>query len=221
MNPAELRLLVASGPPREWLDPVRFISNPSTGRTGWSLATLGLDRFREVVFVSGPGLRQYGSVDGAHNVAVDTTEEMMNAVHDHLADQTLLIMSAAPADYTPAEPRDKKMKKVPGDPLTLTLKPTSDILKSIIPLADRYKQLYRVGFAAETNNVREYAARKLREKQLDFICANEVYKGQRGFGENENSLLVIDKSDDSMKLGPGDKEDLARELLNYLIQRIP
>lgn len=221
MNPEEYRLVVASGPTREWIDPVRFISNPSTGQTGWSLATSGVGRFREVVFISGPGNEEFRTVEGARNVLVDTTAEMTSAVRDHVCDFCLLIMSAAPADYTPAEPENQKIKKKSGEPYTLTLAPTTDILKSLIPLATAWPAFYRVGFAAETKNVQEYALRKLAEKELDLICANQVYKSETGFGNHPNTLLVIDKAGEIAKIGPAAKDDLAIRLLDHIVAKIP
>jgi phosphopantothenoylcysteine synthetase/decarboxylase len=221
MNPEEFRLVVASGPTREWLDPVRFISNPSTGRTGWSLATSAVGRFREVVFISGPGAEEFRTVEGACNVLVETTAEMTSAVRDHVGDQCVLIMSAAPADYTPTEAADQKIKKKSGEPYTLTLAPTTDILKSLIPLAAGWPGFYRVGFAAETRNVEEYALRKLAEKELDFICANQVYKSETGFGDHPNTLLVIDKVGETVKIGPATKDDLAVRLLDHIVAKIP
>lgn len=221
MNPAEFRLVVASGPTREWIDPVRFISNPSTGQTGWSLATSGVGRFREVVFISGPGLEEYRTVEGARNVLVDTTAEMTSAVRDNVGDSCLLIMSAAPADYTPATPETQKIKKKSGEPYTLILAPTTDILKSLIPIAAAWPAFYRVGFAAETKNMHEYALRKLEEKELDFICANQVYKSETGFGNNPNTLVVIDRAGETTKIGPATKDDLASRLLDHIVAKIP
>lgn len=221
MNPAEFRLVIGSGPTREWIDPVRYISNPSTGRTGWSLAKHGLDKFGEVVLISGPGSAECRTIDGATNVAVETTAEMTSAVRDHICDRSVLIMSAAPADYTPATPRPQKVKKQAGEPYTLTLMPTTDILKSIIPLAADWPNFYRVGFAAETNNVEEYAWRKMKEKDLDFICANQVYRSEAGFGDNPNTLTVFNRSGEIAKIGPAEKDDLAARLLTHFIAKIP
>ena len=221
MNPAEYRLIVTSGPTREWLDPVRFISNPSTGRTGWALAQAGIGRFREVVLISGPGEENFRSVEGARNILVDSTAEMTSAVRDVIDDFSLLIMSAAPADYTPAKPAEQKIKKTAGEGYTLTLRPTTDILRSLIPMARNWPNFYRVGFAAETKNVEEYAMGKLREKELDFICANKVHKEDAGFGDHPNTLLVMDRSGESTKIGPASKDALAVLLLDYIVAKIP
>lgn len=222
MKPSDFRLVVASGPTREWIDPVRFISNPSTGRTGWFIARAGLDLgFREVVLISGPGVEEFRTLDGGQTVRVDTTAEMTSAVRDQICDGSLLIMSAAPADYTPVQSSDRKLKKNSGVPMTITFAPTTDILKSIIPLAARWPNFYRVGFAAETHDLEQYALRKLKEKNLDFICGNEVFKGEAGFGDRENTLLIIDKSGKTAKIGPYAKRELARRLLDHLITEIP
>lgn len=220
MSRLPLRLVVGSGPTREWLDPVRFLTNASTGRTGWNLARHGLARFEEVIFISGPADPRFVHVEGARNVEVDTTEEMARAVQAEISDDTLLIMAAAPADYTPADPGAQKIKKESGVDLVLRLHPTTDILKSIIPLARGRRGLFRAGFAAETTDTETYARRKLAEKDLDFICANRVYKTTCGFGDNDNSLLVIDRSGKATMVGPQNKEKLAALLLDHLISQI-
>ncbi|MCB1326394.1 MAG: phosphopantothenoylcysteine decarboxylase [Spirochaetales bacterium] len=211
------RFVVVTGPTREWIDPVRFISNPSTGKTGHCLASEALKRgFHEVIYIAGPVPERYQQVEGAQNIAVETTLEMGAAVRQQLADRTILVMAAAPADYTPAQISASKIKKSDKEGLSLQLKPTLDILKSIVEPARQLQGLFRVGFAAETDNLEEYAMRKLREKDLDMICANRVFKGETGFGENENALLIVDREGLQQWLGPGPKESLARLLLDRI-----
>ena len=105
------RIVVASGPTREWLDPVRFISNPSSGRMGYAIARAALERVPEVCYVCGPGLEAFRKVDGARNTQVDTTEEMLAAVLNEVKPGSILIMAAAPADYTPVVAATSKIKK--------------------------------------------------------------------------------------------------------------
>lgn len=221
MTPARFRLVVCSGPTREWIDPVRYISNASSGRTGWHLASRGLAQFRETVFISGPADPAFSSVDGALNLKVETTAEMAAAVREQIGPDTLLIMAAAPADYTPENTAEQKMKKKDGEGVTIQLKPTTDILKSIVSIAPRHARFFRVGFAAETGDLEGYARRKLKEKDLDFICANEVYRNTRGFGDGDNSLFVIDRAGNGERLGPCRKDALAEALLQHIIHGLP
>lgn len=220
MNIKELRLVVGSGPTREWIDPVRFISNPSTGRMGHAIAEAGLSRFKEVVFVSGPVAPPYDHVDGAVNYMVETTEEMKEHILRSLGDGTVLIMAAAPADYTPAVFQHSKIKKDPELNLEIKLKPTPDILMETAAVSSRYADLFRVGFAAETDHVRENALAKLKKKDLDFVCANMVFREEAGFGANPNSLLVIERDGTETPVGPAEKSELAKALLDLLSKRI-
>ena len=220
MNPADFRLVVTSGPTREWLDPVRFISNPSSGKTGWNIAHKGLSRFREVILITGPVHREYAELEGGQTILVETTADMGQAVHDALIDNTLLVMSAAPADYTPQSVQDSKIKKSPDGLLELKLKPTMDILGRLRPRVESLQNVYLTGFAAETDNMRDNAYGKLKRKNLNFICANQVFKNQAGFGNNPNTWLVINAEGREHALGPAPKEELAEALLNLLIEEI-
>ncbi len=219
MNASSYRLVVTSGPTREWIDPVRFISNPSSGRTGWGIARRGLKYFKEVVFISGPAHHKYISVQGAKNILVDTTEEMKAAVHKSIKSKTLLIMAAAPADFTPDRTSDSKIKKTAAKQLNVKLVPTTDILKSLKDHGAR--DFYRVGFAAETDHVSENALDKLERKGLDFICANQVFKESQGFGEHANTLHLLGHDGELRQFGPGDKLKIADDLLKYLIRVLP
>lgn len=213
-------MVVASGPTREWIDPVRFISNPSSGATGWQIARAGLEFFQEVHFVSGPAEAGYGSVEGATNHAIETTTEMRDRVLECLRDRTLLVMAAAPADFTPAAPSESKIKKEGLESVTLELTRAPDVLLAVDAVAESYAGLYRVGFAAETDNVIENAADKLKRKRLDFICANRVFQSRLGFGANKNTLAILDAAGEQYHLGPSEKDRLARDLLAFLIERL-
>lgn len=217
MNPSRYRLIVTSGPTREWIDPVRFISNPSSGRTGWAIARKGSKLFRDVVFISGPAHNRYTKVEGAKNIRVESTEEMAAAVTEAIREKTLLIMAAAPADFTP-EKRDTTKIKRSGGELVLRLKPTKDILRGLDSL--QVKDFIKVGFAAETDHIEENAFEKLKRKNLDFICANRVFQEREGFGENKNTLHVIGRDGTDKTIGPADKLLLAERLLQYLVKAI-
>ncbi|MCB1139109.1 MAG: phosphopantothenoylcysteine decarboxylase [Leptospiraceae bacterium] len=218
MNLNDFKLIVTSGPTREWLDPVRFISNPSTGQTGWQVARNGVGRFREVVYICGAAHREYCNVEGARNISVITTEDLALAVQSEVGPRSLLIMAAAPADFTPAHPGEQKIKKQAGAGMNLELKPTTDVLKSVSELD--HTNFFRVGFAAETTQVREHALEKMERKKLHFVCANRVYREEVGFGSHDNTLFVLDREGQEETLGPCSKELLARHLLDYLILRM-
>ena len=218
MNLKDFKLIVTSGPTREWIDPVRFISNPSTGQTGWELARHGIARFKEVVYICGPAHREYLQVPGARNISVITTEELAQAVQTEVESRCLLIMAAAPADFTPSNPGAQKIKKSASEGMTLELKPTTDVLISVSELD--HPNFFRVGFAAETTDLQEHALEKMQRKKLHFVCANRVYREEVGFGSHDNTLFVIDRDGREETVGPCSKDLLAQNLLDYLILRI-
>lgn len=222
MKSKSYKLIVTAGPTREWIDPVRFISNPSTGQTGWELAWSGLyDRhFREVIFIHGACSEKYMELDGAINISVDSTNEMAQAVKESIGSKSLLFMAAAPADYTPVEFLTQKKKKEPGKNLKIEFKPTTDILKSIQGCAEQLHDFYRVGFAAETQDLKKNAQIKMQTKGLDYICANKVFKSETGFGKHRNTLMVLGKDGSSKMLGPYPKKVLAKDLLKYILDNI-
>ncbi len=220
------RLLITAGATREWIDPVRFISNPATGCIAWNLAWLAHNKaefrgyFSEIVYIRGVVHPSFSSVDGVKTIAVESTQEMHKAVHEQLSDHCFLLMAAAPADYRLAQISERKIKKHSDDPLSLELLPTVDILKSLIPTAASLKHFYRIGFAAQTHNLYEYALSKLMEKQLDLICANHVYRELIGFGERESSILLIDKYGTQYAHGPAHKSNLADFILSMICQHL-
>jgi phosphopantothenoylcysteine decarboxylase/phosphopantothenate--cysteine ligase len=219
-NPKNFKLIVTSGPTREWIDPVRFISNPSSGKTGYLIAKNGINIFRSTVYISGYTDKEYKNIENAINISVDTTNSMAEAVFKELEDYTILIMAAAPADYMPKSTYDVKLKKQEKE-LVLPLLPTIDILKTIgTEKLSQYYKLILVGFAAETNQIKEHAIEKLNKKNAHFICANKVFKNELGFGEVENIVLIYDKWNKEKEIGPYPKETLCKKILEYLNQRI-
>jgi len=219
-NPKDFKLIVTSGSTREWIDPVRFISNPSSGKTGFLLAQEGVDIYRETVYIAGYTEKEFKSVNNAKNISVDNTESMAEAVFQELDHHSILIMAAAPADYTPKITSDIKIKKQEKE-VVITLIPTIDILKTIgnqkLP---HYNKLILVGFAAETNQIKEHAIEKLNKKNAHFICANQVYKSQTGFGHVDNAVVIFDKWNQEKTIGPIPKEFLCKKIIEYLNQRI-
>jgi phosphopantothenoylcysteine decarboxylase/phosphopantothenate--cysteine ligase len=180
------RVLVTAGPNREPIDPVRFISNRSSGRMGYALAAAAWRRGADVVLISGPTALE--SPHGVRTVAAATAAEMRDAVQREFGAATMLLMAAAVADYRPAAPLAQKLKKQPG-PMRLELERTVDILGELVGRAgDRLM----VGFAAETENVVGNAQRKLRSKGLDLIVANDVARADTGFEVETNAVVLID-----------------------------
>jgi phosphopantothenoylcysteine synthetase/decarboxylase len=171
----ERKVIITGGPTREWLDPVRFLSNPSTGKMGVALADACLTRARETVFIHGPIEPSLVHMKKYRCVPVETTMDMLAAVGKELEDSAVLIMAAAPADYSPVKKSDRKIKKS-DENIFIELAKTPDILREVDAMKQDglIRNLFTVGFAAETNDIEEYALKKLVEKNLDMICLNDV-----------------------------------------------
>ena len=174
MKASPIRCLITAGPTREFFDPVRFLSNPSTGKMGYALASAAAEAGWEVTLVSGPV--SIPAPPGVRLVPVVTGQEMLAAVSSGFPECRVLIMTAAVMDYRPATFSTRKLKKT-GAPLTIALEPVPDILKTVT--ARRGKQ-FVVGFAAETNEIEAYARAKLREKGCDWMVANRVGQAEIG-----------------------------------------
>lgn len=206
------RVLITAGPTQEALDPVRFISNRSSGKMGWALAEAARDRGAEVVLIAGPtGLPP---VPNATIVPVVTSEEMRKEVIARFSDSDVLIMAAAVADFRPASPARGKIPKGRG-PRALTLEPTPDILTDL-PLR-RAGQLV-VGFAAETGDLVERARAKLRRKALDLIVANDVTELGAGFGTETNRATLLDRAGRCDALPLMSKLELAHRILDAVLE---
>jgi len=177
-------VLITAGPTREPIDPVRYIGNRSSGRMGYALAEAALRRGARVVLVSGPtALTPPGA---AEVVAVETAEQMRQAVLSRLGDATIVIKTAAVADYKPKQRAEQKIKRKGA--LTLELEPTPDILAEV---ASKRRSQIVVGFAAETENVQENARRKLASKSLDAIVVNDVSRKGIGMDSERNAVTII------------------------------
>ena len=180
-----LRILVTAGPTREAIDPVRFISNPSTGRMGYAVAAAAVGHGHDVRLVTGPVALD--TPDGVDPIRVTTARQMLEAVRRHLAWCNALVMAAAVCDWRPAVAAEHKLKKTEM-PDSLPLERTPDILREVADLkADR---IY-VGFAAETRDLESEGRRKLQEKNLDMIVANRVGVEDSGFGAETNSAMIV------------------------------
>jgi phosphopantothenoylcysteine decarboxylase/phosphopantothenate--cysteine ligase len=183
-----LKILVTAGPTREPIDPVRFISNRSSGKMGYALAEVARQRGAEVVLVSGPTWLR--PPEGVKVVKVETTEQMHNAVHEHLPWADAVIMAAAVADFTV---ENRSAQKVPKKTLkTLRLKPTTDILKSI---TEKQKRPFVVGFAAETGPNLAKAKEEKLAKSADMLVFNDVTEKGAGFEVDTNRITIVDKDE--------------------------
>jgi phosphopantothenoylcysteine decarboxylase/phosphopantothenate--cysteine ligase len=201
-------VLVTAGPTVEDLDPVRFVSNRSSGKMGYRLAEAARDRGAGVVLVSGPtGLLPPAGVE---TVAVRSADEMRSAVATHVARATVVIAAAAVSDYRPASASASKRKKGEG-PLTLELVRTPDILKG---LGEAKGGRVLVGFAAETEDLLANAAKKLEEKNLDLIVANDVTRPGAGFGEDTNAAVVLRRDGSRVDLPLASKREVAERILD-------
>jgi phosphopantothenoylcysteine decarboxylase / phosphopantothenate---cysteine ligase len=208
---ADEKILLTAGPSREPLDPVRYISNRSSGKMGYALARAAMRRGAEVVLVSGPTALEAPS--GARLISVDTAAEMRQALLEEFSESTTVIMAAAVADYRPLEPSTKKIKRGKG-PLELRLEPNPDILKE---LGQKKNGKWLVGFAAETDDLTANAAKKLREKKIDMIIANDVTQQGSGFDGDTNRVTILDCNGAIHSLPLMTKDELADRIYDHLL----
>jgi phosphopantothenoylcysteine decarboxylase/phosphopantothenate--cysteine ligase len=201
-------VLVTAGPTVEDIDPVRFVSNRSSGRMGYCLAEAARDRGARVVLVSGPtSLRPPAGVEV---VDVRSAVDMERAVREHVGSATVVIAAAAVSDYRPAEPRPSKIKKT-GETLSLQLVRTPDVLKG---LGEAKGERLLVGFAAETEALEENARRKLEEKNLDLVVANDVSAEGAGFGGETNAAVLLRRDGTRVEVPLASKRELAERILD-------
>jgi phosphopantothenoylcysteine decarboxylase/phosphopantothenate--cysteine ligase len=207
-----VRILVTAGPTREAIDPVRFISNRSSGRMGYAIAQAAIEAGAKVVLVSGPVA--LAAPQGLERISVETAEEMLEAVMARIHDCDIFVAAAAIADYRCQEPATQKLKKTAVS-ITLSLERTPDILAQV---ASRPRPPFTVGFSAETENLEKNALDKLVRKSLDMIVANEVGRPGVGFESDENALSVFWKGG-KRELSRALKAQLARDLIEIIAQR--
>jgi phosphopantothenoylcysteine decarboxylase/phosphopantothenate--cysteine ligase len=207
-------VVVTAGPTREAIDPVRFISNHSSGRMGVALAAAAWRRGAEVSLVAGPLAVETPA--GPRVQRVETTADMARAVGALLPSADVLIMAAAPADFRPTQPASSKIKKGAERPPIVTLENTEDILRSTV--ARRRKGTIVVGFALETGEALEHGRKKLRDKQLDLIVVNDATELGAGFGGETNRVTLIDRSGDEESLPLLPKTDVADAILDRVEQ---
>ena len=204
------KILVTAGPTREYLDPVRFLSNRSSGKMGYAIARAALRRGAEVTLISGPS-----SVDkpkGVHFISVETAGDMFNAVTSELPSSTVLIMAAAVSDFKPAEMSQKKLEK--SEKLILHLERSPDIIAAAGKIK---KKPFIIGFAAETGRKTENAKRKLKEKNMDMIIFNDVTEAGSGFDVDTNKVMIIE-GEKEISLPVLSKDAVADAILDRMVK---
>ncbi|RNB91204.1 bifunctional phosphopantothenoylcysteine decarboxylase/phosphopantothenate--cysteine ligase CoaBC [Brevibacillus fluminis] len=205
------KVLVTAGPTREKIDPVRYISNHSTGKMGYAIAEAARDRGADVVLVSGPVALP--KPDGVTVIPVESVQQMYDAVMQHLPEVEVVIKSAAVSDYRPKTVSAQKMKKT-GDDLSLELEKAPDILAEV---GKRKTHQFVVGFAAETHDVLNYAADKLARKNLDMIVANDVLQEGAGMGTDTNIVTILARGSEPLQSGKMSKREVADKLLDAIL----
>ncbi|MDD6047187.1 MAG: bifunctional phosphopantothenoylcysteine decarboxylase/phosphopantothenate--cysteine ligase CoaBC [bacterium] len=207
-------VLVSAGPTQERIDPVRYITNRSSGKMGYAIAEAAAARGARVTLISGPVTLPVP--EGVERVNVISSQDMFEAVHAAFDSCDGLIMAAAPADFTPAAFAEQKIKKNGREGMTLELAATRDILKSI---GERKRQQRVMGFAAETEHLAENAAKKLEAKNLDMIAANDVTAAGAGFAVDTNAVTLYKRDGSSEQSGTMPKRALADWLLDRLFEK--
>jgi phosphopantothenoylcysteine decarboxylase/phosphopantothenate--cysteine ligase len=205
------RLLITAGPNREPIDPVRYISNRSSGKMGYALVQAALSRGAEVTLVTGPTALEAPA--GARTIAVTTAAEMRNAVMSESGGCTAVIMAAAVSDYRPMVSAAKKIKHG-KDAIELRLEPNPDILRE---LGENKNGKVLIGFAAETDDLIANAAKKLSGKNLDMIVANNVAEVGSGFDGDTNIATILDRTGATLALPLMSKDDLANRILDHYL----
>ena len=206
------RMLITAGPTQESIDPVRYITNHSSGKMGYALAKMAALRGAEVTLVSGPvSIKPFA---GINVIDVKSAQEMFDAVSTRSAEQDVIIMCSAVADYTPATYSEQKVKKHEGD-MTIALKRTNDILGYLGQHKPEGQLL--VGFSMETENLIENSRAKLTKKNADFICANSISSDKTGFAVDTNKVTLISQTE-TVELPLCSKEETADKILDYIIK---
>lgn len=206
------KILVTAGGTKERIDPVRYISNDSSGKMGHAIAEAAMKKGAEVILITASELAVHSQIK---QIKVESAQEMYEAVDANFENSNVLIMAAAVSDYTPVKQENHKMKK--KDELSIELKKTKDILKE---MGQKKTHQLLVGFAAETDNIEEYALKKLKDKNVDFIIANDVSRRDRGFNSNENEVIIYSKQDDPVLISLSDKSRIAERIIELVIEQL-
>lgn len=209
----KIKCLITAGPTREHFDPVRYISNPSSGKMGWHIAQASKEFGWDTTLVLGPSALP--NIDGVNVERVVSAEDMLSACRKHFDDCHILIMSAAVSDVRPKMFINHKAKKNEID-LNPQLERTPDIL---LTLSKEKGEKVLIGFAAETQNVLEYAKGKLEQKNLDAIVANNVGQASTGFASDDNKIDIILRNGEVIDFPQASKKELATLLIKFLSDR--
>ncbi len=207
------KVLVTAGPTRANIDPVRFITNKSTGKMGYAIAEEARDRGAVVTLVT--GAKGIERPHGINVIEVETNSQMREAVMSNFDDSDIVVKSAAVADYKPKEYSFEKIKKGEGN-LNIELVRDNDILKE---LGDKKDKQILVGFAAESSNLIDNAKGKLKRKNLDYIVANDITQADTGFGSDNNKVFVISKEGSVLELDTMSKRDVASNLFDAICRK--
>jgi len=207
------KVLVTAGPTKEFIDPFRCLTNPSTGKMGISIANECARRGAEVILVS--SVDNDSISNNVKKVKITSTNDMFEAVKNNFKDCDFIIKAAAVSDYTPVQIFDKKVKKQDGN-LTIEFQRTQDILKYVGD--NKHEGQKVIGFAAETNNLIEYAKEKIVKKNLDYIVANDISKKDIGFGSDDNEVYIIDRHDNIKKIDKSSKNNIAKAIVDEILK---
>ncbi|WP_078430682.1 bifunctional phosphopantothenoylcysteine decarboxylase/phosphopantothenate--cysteine ligase CoaBC [Alkalihalobacterium alkalinitrilicum] len=206
------QFLVTAGPTQEKIDPVRYITNHSSGKMGYQVAEVAANLGASVTLISGP--TQLNTPRGVKRINVLSAQEMYTSVMEHFATANVVVKTAAVADYRPKVAHNQKMKKKPGDAV-IELERTTDILATLGELKTHQTL---VGFAAETEQIEEYAKGKLERKNLDMIVANNVTEAGAGFKGDTNRVSIFKKNGEAVELPMMTKREVAEKILDEVIQ---
>jgi phosphopantothenoylcysteine decarboxylase/phosphopantothenate--cysteine ligase len=207
-----VRVLVTAGGTRESLDPVRYLGNRSSGKQGYAIAEVAAERGALVTLIT---TVQRSVAPGIEVISVETAQEMLDAVLQVLSQKDVVVMTAAVADFRPTDVADDKIKKREGVP-EVSLEPTVDILREIAKMRTTTQTI--VGFAAETTDLREAALRKLQEKNLDLVVANDVTQKGAGFAGDTNRVTILDKNGRESATSVVSKRTVATEIWDHVAQ---
>ena len=210
---AGLNVVITAGPTREPIDPVRYLSNHSSGRMGYALAEAVVEAGAHCVLISGP--THLATPDRVYRVDVETAQQMYEAVKNQIANCDVFIAAAAVADYRPVDTATQKIKKE-QQTMVLELVRNPDILKDV---SAQYPDVYSVGFAAETHNLEQYAIQKLNLKSLHMIVANDISRSDIGFDSEDNAVSVFWQGG-KKELTKASKTQIARQLVGLIAERL-
>jgi len=207
------KIIISAGGTKERIDPVRYITNDSSGKTGHAIAEVAYYNGAEVTLITASNLP---SLSGIETIRVESADEMYNEINRRFDDTDILIMSAAVSDYGVENAANRKLKKQDNsDIMQIQLKENPDILKT---MGKKKTTQFLVGFAAETDNLEDYALQKLSEKHLDMIVANEVGRDDRGFNVDNNQVVIFTKAGERIPISLTSKHNIAKLLIESIVK---